>query len=63
MIAIMIECNHCGKKIEKKYSWLRDFNENGLGNFYTGQGFSDDYLLMDVCSDCKEKFEDISFRE
>jgi len=63
MITAIIECNNCGRRIEKKYPWIRDFKADDLANFYTAEGFSDDYLRIDVCPDCKEKFEDVSFRE
>ena len=63
MITVIIECDNCGKRIEKKYSWITDFGSDDLRIFYTNQSFSNDYLNIDVCPNCKEKFEDITFRE
>ena len=63
MIAIVVECNNCGKTIDKKYPWIRAFSLDDFRNFYEAQGFSDNYMNIDVCPDCKEKIEDISFRE
>lgn len=63
MIIVTIECDRCGKRIEKKHSWVRDLSLDALREFYAAQGFSDAYLDMDVCPVCKDKFEDITFRE
>ncbi|GEM_PF-6197431 len=63
MITAIIECERCGKRIEKKYPWIRDFNSDDFRNFYGQGGFSDDFLNMDVCLDCKDKMEDFTFRE
>jgi uncharacterized protein YlaI len=65
MVVVTIECDRCGKRIEKKYSWLRAFSSNDLKNFYAAQGggFSDDFMDMDLCPDCKDKVEEFTFRE
>ncbi len=63
VITVIVKCDNCGKGTEKKYSWIRDFNPDDFRDFYESQGFSDDYSKMDVCPNCKEKFEDITFRE
>jgi hypothetical protein len=63
VITVIIKCDNCGKAIENKYSWIRDFAPDDFRRFYESHGFSDDYSSIDVCQGCKEKFEDITFRE
>jgi hypothetical protein len=63
VITVIVECDHCGKRAEKKYSWIRDFYADEFRNFYAAQGFKDDFLKMDICPNCREKFEDITVRE
>lgn len=63
MITLVFECDHCGQRVEKKFPWIRDVDAGDLKKFYDARGFSDDYLNMDVCPECREKFEDVTFRE
>lgn len=63
MITVIIECNNCRQRTEVKYAWIRDFSADGLREIYAARGFSDDYLGMDVCPKCREKFDDVTFRE